>query len=213
MEEGARFCAGCGTPAIAPQAPERPQSQPVKRTFIGSTPQEKLATIKYVHKRANIIGLVTGVLFTMLSATMYASYAGIWAYVLPLPISLVAMRALVWGYYWIGGKSRLIAIVKIAQSSVTYSTHYRESMIDEPGIITKETVKDTSVRNFVLFFILLPIVSYVGLYYAIKHFMLYFVLKAKIKKEDAAFKKEVEDLDQQIDIIAKQLVTEQRPKQ
>jgi len=132
---------------------------------------------------------------------------------LPLPISLVAMRALVWGYYWIGGKSSVIAIGKIAQSSVTYSTHYRESMIDEPGIFTKETVKDTSVRNFVLFFILLPIVSYVGLYYAIKHSILYFILKGKIKKESNVLKKEVEDLDKQIDILAKQLIAEQRPEQ
>jgi len=57
MGEGARFCAGCGTPVVAPQSSVITQQQTGKRSFIGNTPQEKLAAIKYVHKRANIIGL------------------------------------------------------------------------------------------------------------------------------------------------------------
>jgi len=150
---------------------------------IGITPQQQLAVIRYVHRRANIIGLILGglgVLTMVPSFIIYGISSGTPAMVLGgfgfgivlVLGGLLYMRCYVWSYYWLAeklGKEMLFAL------AVTLNP-VREKEVNELRRIGNgnfELKTRTEMTIFmpalIIAFIGIAILFWVGLYFAIKY--------------------------------------------
>ena len=157
---------------------------------IGNTPQEKLAVIRYVHKKANITGLVLSMLSMVISiwttvsdASYYgdeifnAVLLGIGYGLLAAAISMVVARFLVWGFYWLKNISNKSGLTDVVRSYETETKTYRVN--GRKVKVTEENMDSDAIAY--LFLIGLFVSIFVGIYLAIKHLILEIMLKKQLK--------------------------------
>jgi len=148
---------------------------------IGNTPQEQLAVIKYVHKRATIIGVIIAIFYVLLELGRMASFgAGDTNYVLASIVRAIVtpivafwyVRACTWSYYWVASRrnmKQLVAelLITADKDTVTYRV-YGNSLVGTRG------------PGYLLVLIVSLVMGIVfGTYLAIK----YIIMERKLKKQ------------------------------
>jgi len=148
---------------------------------IGNTPQEQLAVIKYVHKRATIIGVMVAVFYVLLELGSMASFdagdtnlvlASIVKAIITATVAFWYVRACTWSYYWVASRrnmKQLVAelLITADKDTVTYRV-YGNSLVGTRG------------PGYLLLLIVSLVMGIVfGTYLAIK----YIIMERKLKKQ------------------------------
>jgi len=190
------FCSGCGAPVTQAQATPPPPAQKAG-DFIGGTPQQQLAVIKYVHKRANIIGLIGGILFALplfnISGMLAREGMGVESVFLAIAVPLGGLigalcyaRTFVWSFYYFTNKFDLLSFVAILPP-LAYEEQYLETTYttyqDYLGRVTSQTKVKTELKLNFLTLIILFIGLTFGFWFGIVLAIKYIALQAKLKKQ------------------------------
>jgi len=156
---------------------------------IGTSKQEKLTVIRYVHKRANIFGLlIDGIAAAIIIWLVIAGnfrpgvLAGIaWVFA-SLAMGLCAGRFIVWGFYWWKSssvKSNVTGAVKEYEAT-TKIYHINNGKVT----VRKANIGDIAegVAIFALFTFFVAI--FVGMYFAVKHLILQIILTKQLEAKE-----------------------------
>ena len=158
---------------------------------MGNTPQEQLAVIKYVHKRANIIGLVIGIFYLALGIFLYfaegASMGPAASRMLfpvvfaPALIAVWYLRALVWTYYWLASKRNIKQLAVSAAVIANKNTTNYVAVNNGPVVSVVGGFQGSGYLNLIITCLILS--AFVGTYLSIKHLILEIKLRAQLKRQ------------------------------
>ena len=160
--------------------------------YIGTTPQQKLAVIKHIHKRANIIGLIFGGLGVLSGVSAFGLFFDIvamfgrfgYGFIIADRFTLV-MGALIyarcfsWIYYWLKSKFDIETMYAMVILLNPVKEEQQIKITDEGGVTMVPTMV-LSVPALIVGTIVMTIGFWFGLYLAIKYTIMEFRLKRQV---------------------------------